>query len=128
MSIDYGTDISCVNDFAPDGRITSGRHIVAEAVARRLITPRGRLIDDPNYGFDLTGFIDDDMSPGDIAAMCAGIGAECVKDERLTAATATAVLGTNGIMTISLTLVDGAGPFALVLAVSATSISILSVT
>lgn len=127
MATDDGTDISCVNDFAPDGRITSGRHLIAEAIARRLITPRGRLIDDPNYGLDLTGFTYDDMSAGDIAAMRAGIEAECLKDERLTAATATASLAL-GILTIGLTLTDGIGPFALVLSVSATTISILSVT
>lgn len=128
MAADYGTDISCTNDFAPDGRVASGRRLLAEAICRRLITPRGRLIDDPNYGFDLTGYVNDDMSAGDIAALRAGIEAECIKDERVSAATCAASLATSGIMNISLTLTDGAGPFALVLAVSAITISILSVT
>jgi hypothetical protein len=128
MATDYGTDISCVNDFAPDGRITSGRHILAEAICRRLITPRGRLIDDPNYGFDLTGYTNDDMSPGDIAAMRVGIEAECLKDERVSAAVATASLAAGGILAVGITLTDGNGPFSLVLSVSATTISILSVT
>lgn len=127
MTVNFGTELSCVDDIAEDGRVVTGNLVVGEALARRLTTPRGRLIGDPNYGYDLTQYLNDDMSPRDIAAMRAGIVAECLKDERVTAADVTTVLSKAGALTISILVTTGAGPFTLVLAVSATSTQVLSV-
>lgn len=125
---DFGTEISCVTDIAPDGRIVSGNTVVAEAVARRLRTPRGRLIDDPNYGFDVAGYLADDMSASDLAALQSGIIAECLKDERIQAATAAVDL-TLGALTVKINLTTSVlGPFRLTLSVSATTFNILAVT
>jgi hypothetical protein len=81
---DYGTDISTfpVVDltFAP----ISGRRVVAEAIARRLSTPRGTLFWDPQYGTDLRVFLNDDIdpirTPMEVAIMAK---AEAVKDDRV---------------------------------------------
>jgi hypothetical protein len=106
------------------------RRIVAEAVARRLITSRGGLLDDPNYGFDITGFINDDMSQLDIANLKGSIKSECEKDERVNRADVTMVVPPNGtgayLITIFLETNDG--PFSLVLSVSSVTIDILKVT
>jgi hypothetical protein len=54
----YGTDISCTLDLHErmdevDPMSTRG---IAEAIVRRLDTPRGALIDDADYGLDLKGY------------------------------------------------------------------------
>jgi len=125
---DFGTDLSCVTDIAADGRAVTGRLVVAEACARRLITPRGRLIDDPDYGFDLTAYVNEDLTPSDLAALRSGAEQECAKDERVTSAVVEAELDGAGLLIVNIDLSTGDGPFSLVLAVSATSVSILSVT
>jgi len=125
--VDFGSEISCVQDIAADGRPAVGSLIVGEACMRRLITPRGRLIDDPNYGFDLSGYIHDDMGPRDIAALQVGASAECLKDERVLAADVKAVLSGQGILTVTVSLTTALGPFRLVLSVSSTTFSVLSV-
>jgi phage baseplate assembly protein W len=125
---DFGTDISCVTDLADDGRSVTGRMVVAEAIARRLITPRGRLIDDPDYGFDLTAYLNDDLTPTELGALRSGAEQECLKDERVEQAEIEAVLDSAGLLTVNIDLTVADGPFALVLAVSATSVTIISVT
>lgn len=105
---------------------TSGGHLVAEAIARRLQTPRGRLIDDPNYGFDLTGSLNDDLSQADIARISASVQGECQKDERVLSASVQASFVT-GALIVSILLSLASGPFRLVLAVTAVSVQILQV-
>lgn len=123
-----GHDLSCVMDLDPLMVEVDGRLGLAQSIARRLITPRGGLIDDPNYGFDLRVFLngDTDGSKRTIAIMAQGIEAECLKDERVQRATAT-VTFVAGTLTVGINLVDGQGPFSLVLAISSVTASILKV-
>ena len=122
----YGTAQSCVTDI--EGRTVSGNRVVAEALARRLRTPRGRLIGYPNYGYDLTQYVNADMSPRDIAALCAGARNECMQDERVIGAVVSAVLGKDGILTVAIDVVGALGPFQMTLAVSSVTVNLLSVT
>lgn len=124
--INYGHDLFCVTDLDPGMIEVDGRVCLAQAIARRLMTPRGTLIDDANYGYDLTAFLNDDVDASTINRMQGQIVAECMKDERVVGATATVVYTAQQlIVTISLT--DGVGPFPLVLAVSAVTVQILSI-
>lgn len=116
--------MSCVTDIRPG--MVSGRRALGESVARRLQTPRGRLIDDPNYGHDLTGELNDDVTHADIARMSSSIEAECLKDERVLAAAA-AVTFSAGVLVVTITLTDGAGPFVLVLKVTSLTLELLTV-
>lgn len=113
---DLGYDLSCVADFDPGGLEVSGRRCLAEAIARRLTTPRGRLIDDPNYGFDLTQFINADLSPADIAQIQAQAAQECLKDQRVIAANVSITFVAN-TLSVTVLVQDGTGPFTLVLAI-----------
>lgn len=122
-----GTDLSCVQDMDAAGAEVSGRTCLAQAIARRLSTPRGRLIYDPNYGYDLTGEINDDVSPADIARITSNVNAECLKDERVVSTTVTATFA-NSTLVVTIVLTDGQGPFVLVLAVTSVSVSLLAVT
>ncbi len=125
MAEDFGTDLSCLSDLNPRCGVVSGRRLLAEAIVRRITTPRGRLINDPNYGFDVTGYINDDIRPSDIAALQSGVSAECLKDERVNAATVSASLSAQGTLTMTISLDDGDGPFSLTVAVSAITVDIL---
>ncbi len=124
---DFGSDLSCVNDLSADGRVVSGFQLVGEAVARRWLTPRGRLIGDPNYGFDLTEYINADMSDRDIAALRAGAAAEAEKDERVDACVVTAELA-DGVLTVVGKCETTLGPFTLTVAVDTVNVTLLSVT
>lgn len=123
---DLGQDLDCVTDLAPTMRMVSGRTALAQAIARRLITPRGTLIDDPNYGFDVRQYLNDDLGPRDIGLISAGIVAQCLQDERVFAAQASVVL-TAGVLVVTISLTDAAGPFKLVLGVSDVTADILKV-
>lgn len=126
MATDFGRDLSCVSDLTSTVSTTSGRRLVGEAIARRLQTPRGRLIKHPDYGYDLAGELGDDLDPADIARIQFSVEQECVKDERVVSAVAS-VTFVAGSLTVVITLTDAAGPFVLVLAVSGVSVTLLSV-
>ena len=126
MSVDFGNDLSCVSDIAADGRTVDGIRCVVEAISRRLSTPRGRLIGDPNYGTDLTGLVNADMSPREIAALRSVLIAECLKDERIIAVEATATLAKSGVLTVTLLCTSALGPFKLTLGVSSVTVEVLN--
>jgi phage baseplate assembly protein W len=127
VATDYGTELSLLKDIASDSRTVSGFRVVGEAIFRRLTTPRGRLIADPNYGFDLTQYVNADMSPRDIAGLRSGIAAECVKDERVNAVTVDATLERNGLLTVSIVLDLGTQTFTLVIAASSVTVDLVRV-
>lgn len=121
-----GSCWSCVDDLTMPAVMVGGNRVVGEAIARRLTTPRGQNVGDPDYGFDLTVYLNADISTADISLIQSGIDAECVKDERVLSATSTVTLvGTVLIVSIMLTLATG--PFTLVLSVNDVTVQILSV-
>ena len=115
----FGTCWSCVTGLTFPARMVSGNRAVAEAIARRLQTPRGGLIDDPNYGYDLTAFLDADITAPVLASIQSQVNAECVKDQRVTSATSTVTLTVAGLLIVTIALTTAFGPFSLVLSVSA---------
>jgi phage baseplate assembly protein W len=125
-SVDYGHDLFCITDLDAGMLEVDGRRCLAQAIARRLITPRGGLIDDPNYGYDLTVFLNGDFDQATLARMNGQIVAECLKDERVVSAYAQVVVSGN-VLIVTLSLTDGLGPFPLVLSVSNVSVSILNI-
>ncbi len=101
----------------------SGRILLAQALARRIITPRGALIDDPNYGIDVTDFLDDDVLPQQLTQLGGNIDAEFLKDQRVVAST-TVVTFLSHKLTITSAVQDGDGPFTLVLSVGDVTIEL----
>lgn len=126
--VNYGLDLSCVTDLDPGMVEVTGRTCLVQALARRLITARGTLIDDPNYGFDLNQFLNDDLDAADVARIGSGIDAEFLKDERVLSSTTTAVLNVGGALVVTAQIQDQQGPFKLVLSVGSVSATILSIT
>jgi hypothetical protein len=123
----FGTAVSWVADMSAEGRAVTGFRVVAEAIARRWMTPRGRLIGYPDYGYDLTQFVNADMSQRDIVALQAGAAAEAEKDSRVVKCDVTATLGSDGLLTVTATVDTAAGPFDLVASVSDITLELLSV-
>lgn len=119
---DLGLDLSCVTDLEEDMAEVSGRTCLAQAIARRLTTPRGGLIDDPGYGYDLRDLLNADVGPRELAAAASAAENECLKDERVLSATVSIVYAQQ---TVDVALEDADGPFKLVLAVDTVTVAIL---
>lgn len=123
--IDYGRDLSCTFDLDIAMAEVTGLTALAQALLRRLMTPRGTLIGDPDYGYDLLGEIDDDLDPQDIAAVATNVDAEFLKDQRVTGSITTATFANGALVTVS-SVTTATGPFSLTLGIGQV-IAILSV-
>lgn len=84
----WGTDMTAV----PDLRLMvhSGLPNLAEAIVRRLITPRGRLFYDPEYGFDVRAYLNEAARPEVLYEIERRVEEQCELDPRVAAATAQA--------------------------------------
>lgn len=124
----YGWDLSCATDLDPTMTEVGGNVILAQACARRLITPRGQLIDDASYGYDLHQFLGADLSKPDVAKIQSGITQELLKDERVLAVTTVVVLQPSAsVLTVTAVIQGAAGPFTFVLGVGSVSVQLLQV-
>lgn len=111
----------------------SGRPLLAEAIIRRLSTSRGTLPDTKiptttgNYGIDLLDYVDADMTPADLGMFASAIDAQIAQEERVVSSSTVAALAGSTLL-ISINLVDGQGPFKLVLSIDALTkdLSVLS--
>ena len=81
----YGTDLSCVTDLAEDLAEVdqASTRAIAQALVRRLITPRGGLPDDPDYGFYLRGLLNRGVTLADLRAVSGQARSEVRKDDRV---------------------------------------------
>ena len=124
----FGSGWSCVDDLTMPSVMATGNRSVSEAIARRWQTPRGGLIDDPNYGYDLSDFVNDDLKLSDLGRIANLAGAEARKDERVLTCAVTIELTAAGELRVTANVKTATGPFQLVLAVSQVSVRLLSVT
>jgi phage baseplate assembly protein W len=132
---DFGLDLDTAF-IGPDGEasispmfdLTSGRTLLAQAIANRLSTPRGQLPDDPAYGYDLRDALNDSLTATGLFALQSAIVSECKKDERIAGATCRCTFDAVAKkLTVLVRLATADGPFLLTLAVSDLSVLILSV-
>ena len=107
--------------------MATGFRVVAEAIVRRWQTPRGGLVDDPNYGFDLSDFVSDDLGKSDLARIAKSAAAEALKDERVLACDVTVQYLVGGMLAVSGKVQTALGPFQLVVSVGQVTISLLQV-
>lgn len=117
----YGTDLRCVDDVREDLAEVDPFSTLAigEALARRLMTPRGQLLDDPEYGYDIRGLLNRGADAATLRDMASPIRNEVTKDDRVADATVTVTaVGTQLTVQIQVTPADTeAEPFALTLGV-----------
>ena len=98
MSTNYGREVSCTRTLKT-GRYVSGVTVVAEAIYRRLTTPRGMLLggeSEGNYGLDLMSLVGSADTKGSAASLPGRIENECRKDERIETVKATVVRTVDG--------------------------------
>jgi phage baseplate assembly protein W len=122
----FGTCWSCVTDLTMPAVMVTGYQCVAEATIRRLTTPRGRLIDDANYGFDLTQYVNASLASAQLSQIAKQCDAECAKDERVKSA-ATTLTFIGGVLMAQIVVNTTAGPFLLVASVTNVTVTLLQV-
>ncbi len=133
LPVDLGRDTSCTTSLRT-GRFVSGPLLVAEAIYRRLTTPRGMLRggeDEASYGLDLSALIGKTNPEGMLASLPGRLRSEITKDLRVLA------LGINVESTtirgrvsfeITINAVTAEGPFALVILASSVTTELLGIT
>jgi phage baseplate assembly protein W len=126
--VDFGTDLSCTDDLDPAMAEVSGITLLAQAIYRRLTTPRGALWEDPDYGFDVRELLSSTMTPAQIASIPGQVRTEVQKDERIQSADVRVMRTTALELEIGITCVTELGPFSLVLSVTAAAVALSSVT
>lgn len=105
-----------LGDFRPDMSTVSGETALIHRLMVRLQTPRGRFPWWPNFGTDISQFLLSKATPQQIAAAAQ---AECIKDEQVRVATATAVISDAGRkITLTIRIVTSSGPFVFTLAIT----------
>lgn len=129
LALGWGVDLSCVTDVTErmDEVDPSKPTAVGQAVVRRYITPRGGVIDDANYGFDLRGYVNHGSTDETITQLSGQIRAEAVKDERVLDAVADLSFDTRMIsVSLTLTLSDPTStPYDLVFFVTGDGVQLL---
>lgn len=128
LTLGWGVDLWCVTDVTERmSEVDPNRPTaVGQAVVRRYITPRGGLIDDANYGFDLRGFVNHGTTEETITQLSGQIRAEAVKDERVADALVDLTFDSK-LMAVSLTLSlsdPNAAPYDLVFFVTADGLAL----
>lgn len=120
---DYGVDFHCVDDVdSALSLASSGRMAAAETVARRLLTPRGRLWYAPGVGRDVRGYINGAVAPGQISQE---VKIEAIQDERVDDADVDVTADSSATrINIILDLADG--PFPLTLTIDKVTSEVLA--
>lgn len=119
---EYGSDVSTFPDLDPTFKPLTGQRAVAEAVARRWITPLGSLAYDETYGEDIRALLNAQIDSPRIQAIRAALVAQATADERVLGATVD--LSVSGapsglVVTLRGQIATADGPFSLVLTVDA---------
>lgn len=121
MSSPYGSDVSCTLDIDPYFTIVEGPEAVAQALVRRLVTPAGGLIDDPDgtYGYDLREMVNRSLNQAERLELDARIEAQCLLDERVDSVDVDTTIEAESLTVgLNVTLVQGE-TFSLTLTASA---------
>jgi len=126
MATGFGRDTWCRDTMRP-GHLVTGKDLLAQALYRRLITPRGTLATDPNYGLDVASYLG---AMGDVAlaALPSLIEAELRKDDRVQTVVVTPSITRASdatermILDISVRSIDPGVSFSLTIAVDDVSV------
>jgi len=124
-AVNYGADFDCTNDLNPALTLISGRLLLAQALYHRLITPRGGLFYDPNYGLGIQSYLNAGLTAPQIARIGSLCDAEYLKDDRVIASQTIGVFAA-GTLTLTSLVTDGVGPFPLVASIASVSTALLT--
>lgn len=122
---DFGVDVSTFP--RPDTTFSTikGYRVLAEALARRLLTPRGFLTFHPDYGMDVRQFINESITDTTLGRIKAQVAYELQQDERVDDADAVvSYIPATGQLLITCQVSTSQGPFSFVLALSAVTVDL----
>jgi phage baseplate assembly protein W len=123
LGIDVSTFVD--GDLDPTFALISGPRVVAEAIARRLQTPRGGLVRNPDYGTDLRQWVNASLTSARRAALQNAIAGEAGADPRVDTVEVEFV-ESEGELRVSISGTCAAGPFDLVLDVASLTVDLLN--
>lgn len=107
-------DLVCIDDLDPLGAEASDRQSLSQDLYHRLITPRGRILDDAEFGLDVRAWLSDDV-PANAAAL---IEEEMLKDQRVASASVSISKPSPDAFTIQVDIETNDDAFTLVVDVS----------
>lgn len=126
MSEQLGTAVSCTDDLDPLARVIEGEDVLIESFYRRLTTPRGSLITDPDYGTDVRSMLQQGITAADLGAIEGRIRSELEKDERAEGVEVSVSPSSDAqVVTGSIVGSYGPGPFRLVFTLTADTVELL---
>jgi phage baseplate assembly protein W len=127
MVADFGIDTSSFPDLDPSFSALTDQRVVAEALTRRLTTPRGALPFYPDYGTDVRGWLNESVTQARLSEWRRAVQRECEKDERVASADASLAYNQQSqTLSISVAGTTADGPFALVLSVTSVTVTLLA--
>lgn len=131
LGIDVSTPVGAngLPGLDPYFTLVSGGECYGQALLRRLVTPRGSLVDDDQYGYDVRSWLGETLRPGDLQRLEREVVRECLADERTDTADATATQAADGSITLVVTAwaVDDQVTVRLTLAISDVTVDVLAV-
>lgn len=116
----FGSDLSCTDDIDAAGTELSGDdpRCVSQACYRRLTTQRGTVVDDLDYGFDLTELLELGMTRVALSRVPGMVRAELMKDDRVESVLCTVSNVTSESFDLNISGTCAKGPFTLTVALS----------
>lgn len=123
----FGIDLDCSDDLREDMALATGARMLAQAIYRRLTTPRGAVLDAPDYGLDVRAFLSRGMTAAELAAIPGQIRSEVTKDERIEDADVHARMTAPDTLELTIRCSTAAGPFELVISVTAAAAILVEV-
>lgn len=125
--VDFGSDVSTFPDLDGTFELMTGRRVLAEALFRRLLTVAGGLPFHPDYGEDVRAFLSEAGTADSLFRLRSRAEAQCLLDERVAAAVATARYDQpEETLTLTIDVQSEAGPFALTVGVTALTTTLLA--
>lgn len=123
---ELGVDLVALPDLDPAFPLQAGFANLGEALARRLMTPRGGLEYDLDYGTDIRGRLNDSLTNDELADLQGSVEAEVLKDPRVLDVDVRATFIASAFtLRLEIRGATAAGPFALVLAVDRVTVALL---
>lgn len=126
---DYGLDLSGVDDLDENMSEVSGVTVLRQALARRLSTRNGTLLDDPTYGYDIREDLSSALDRMRTVKIVAKVKSQILKDPRVLTCTVNAeVTGTPKAQKVRLTIGGESrqGPYELVVDASKVTVQLLT--
>lgn len=126
-AVDYGSDVLVFPGVDPNLTLSSGGRVLAEALARRLSTPRGSLPFHEDYGLDLRSYLNESVTSDVLYRLKSAIQRECEADERVESASVGLEYDASARrLRVRIEAVTAQGPFRLTLSVSQVTVELLT--